>query len=65
MLYDMLNERLQTIWINNGHPQITNVQLVVLRNTVVGKSVTEVRHCLLLLLRLFGLLRQGEQGGGR
>ena len=63
MLYDMLNERLQIIWINNGHPQITNVQLVVLRNTVVGKSVTEVRHC--LLLRLFGLLRQGEQGGGR
>ena len=63
MLYDMLNERLQTIWINNGHPQITNVELVVFRNTVVGKSVTEERHC--LLLRLLGLLRQGEQGGGR
>ena len=43
-------------------PQITNVELVVFRNTVVGKSVTEERHC---LLRLFGLLRQGEQGGGR
>ena len=62
MLYDMLNERLQIIWINNGHPQITNVQLVVLRNTVVGKSVTEERHC--LLLRLLGLLQQGERGGG-
>ena len=39
--------------------------VVVFRNTVVGKSVTEERHCLLLLLRLFGLLRQGEQGGRR
>ena len=38
MLYDMLNERLQTIWINNGHPKITNVELVVFRNTVLGNQ---------------------------
>ena len=50
MLYDMLNERLQTIWINNGHPQITNMELVVFRNTVLSaaksKQITQCSHCL-------------------